>query len=294
MTAAFEPSALCALVVDENAYQRSISMDMLRMMGIGRVMHAPGGGEAWDIILEHSPDCVFTDWLDESFGGLALIKRIRQSDDSPNRAASIFMLTARGSRADVETARLAGADGFLRTPTSVSTILMRLRAVITNPQPFIVTANYVGPCRRRRNDPFYTGARRRLNDKVEDALIGEDDEVKRELVKARIAHLETQSMKLAPGDINSARRVFAAARELREVATQIDDAPLVHASTELVRYLETLGASSGLDFEAMRTHISALHQLVHLPNAMGAERMRVAQSLTKMVDKKLRQAKTAA
>ncbi|MET0181256.1 MAG: response regulator [Caulobacterales bacterium] len=294
MTAAFDPSGLVALVADENIYQRSVTADMLRMMGLGRVLHAQSGPEAWELILENNPNCIFTDWLSEPLDGLALIKRIRQSEEAPNRAANIFMLTARGAKADVETARLVGADGFLRKPISVSAIQTRLRAVVTQPRHFVVTASYVGPCRRRRQDPFYTGPLRRLSDQVDDSALDEDDEVKNELVKARITYLESQAMKLAPGDLNAARRVFAAARALSDVATEIQDAPLMHASSELVRYLETLGATSSLDFEALRTHISALHQLVHLPNAMGQERMRVAQSLTKMVDKKLRQAQSAA
>lgn len=292
MSAAYDPSALTALVIDDNHYHRGISMDMLRAMGVGRVLQAINGAEAWDLIILNQPDCIFTEWLAPPIDGLELIRRVRQSDESPKRDASIFVLTHRGSRVDVETARLAGADAYLRKPLSIMAMQQRLRAVVTNPQPFVMTATYTGPCRRRKNDEFYTGPMRRLNDKIEDAVAQEDDEVKLELVKARIAHLESMALKLDPADANSARRVFAAAQQLREVAEQVEDAALTLAAKELVRYLETLGAG-GLDFEATRTHIAALHQLVHLPNAMSAERMRVAQSLAKMVDKKIRQASAA-
>ncbi len=290
MSAEFDPAALNTLVVDDNLYQRAITADILRAIGVGRVFQAGNGAEAWDIIQTSNPDCIFTDFLTEPLDGLELTRRIRQSDEAPNRAVPIFMLTARGSRAEVDAARLAGAHAFLRKPISVTALHVRLRAVVVNPAPFIMTATYTGPCRRRKGDPFYMGPMRRLNDKIEEAVVSEDEDVRIELAKARIAHLEAMSMKLAPGDANSVRRVFAAARDLKEVSEQIEDAPLTHAATELVRYLETLGAASGLDFEAMRTHISALHQLAHLPGAMAAERMRVAHSLTKMVDKKLRQA----
>lgn len=293
MSAAYDPTALTALVADENHYQRGISVDMLRAMGIGRIVQAASGAEAWDLVLANRPDCIFTEWLAQPLDAPELIKRVRQSEDSPNREASVFVLTHRGARADVETARLAGADAYLRKPLSVSALQVRFKKVITNPQPFVTTAAYVGPCRRRRQDEFYLGPRRRLCDKIEEAVAqDEDDEVKTELVKARIAHLETMAMKLDPADANSARRVFAAAQQLREVAQQVEDSALTLAAKELVRYLETLGAAA-LDFEAMRTHIAALHQLAHLPNAMQAERTRVAQSLTKMVDKKIRQASAA-
>lgn len=291
MSAAFDPSALTALVVDTNHYQRGISLDMLRTLKIGRLLQADNGADAWDLVASGAPHCIFTDWLEPPIDGLELIRRIRQSDESPNRQATIFLLTNRGSRGDVETARLAGADAFLRKPLSVSALAQRFKAVVTNPQPFVTTATYIGPCRRRKNDKFYLGPRRRLSDKIE-GEDPDDSEVKLELAKARIAHLEAQSMKLDPDDPNSGRRVFQAAQDLRDAAIQIEDGALTIAAKELVRYLETLGAAA-LDYEAMRTHIGAMHQLVHLPNAMQAERIRVAQSLTRMVDKKIRQASAA-
>lgn len=36
----FDPSALTALVYDENHYERGISLDQLRAMGFGRVVGA--------------------------------------------------------------------------------------------------------------------------------------------------------------------------------------------------------------------------------------------------------------
>jgi hypothetical protein len=40
----------------------------------------------------------------------------------------------------------------------------------------------------------------------------------------------------------------------------------------------------------VRTHVAALHQLAHLHHSFQEERNQVAQSLKRMVDKKLRQA----
>jgi two-component system chemotaxis response regulator CheY len=289
--AAYDPSTLSALVVDDNHYQRGITTDIVRTIGVGRVLQADNAAEGWDLIVTRRPDCIFIDWLSGSFNGLELIHRIRKSPDSPNRTAAIFMVTAQGSRTDVERARFAGANAFLRKPISVMTLKEHLRTIVSNPVPFVESASYVGPCRRRKQDTSFTGLRRRLSDQIEAAR--DDEDVRREIAKARIAHLEKQAMRLSPNDPDSARRVFMAAHELRGVAAEVEDGPLTLGASELVRYLETQGASSGLDFEALRTHIAALHQLVHLPNAMGMERQRVAESLTKMVDKKLRQATAA-
>ncbi len=292
MSDIFDPSKLSALVVDDNHYERGITVDMLRAIGVGRVHQAAHGADAWDLLQQSAPDCVFTDWLAPPMEATDLLRRVRLSEDSVNRGVPIFLLTHRSARADVEGARRAGADAYLRKPLSALIIQQRLKAVMTNPQPFIVTATYVGPCRRRHDSEFYFGPRRRLNDQIEEAVAADDDDVKAGLARARIAHLETQALNFVQHDVNSARRVFQAARELKDVATQISDGPLTLAAVELVRYLETMGAAA-LDIEALRTHIAALHQLAHLPNAMGAERQRVAQSLTRMVDKKIRQATAA-
>ncbi|MGE3143143.1 MAG: response regulator [Hyphomonadaceae bacterium] len=287
-------SALTALVVDENHFQRGITTDILRTSGVGRVLQTATGAEGWEMILAQRPDCIFTDWLSGDTDALALTRLVRLGQDSPNRAMPIFMVTAQGARADVENARAAGMDAFLRKPLSVQAVAVRLVSVVAKPRRFIETTGYVGPCRRRRDDPSYTGPRRRLSDKADAAPEAPDDEeVRREIAKARIAVVESLAQMLKPGDVNAARRVFAAARELHAAAVDSADTPLTQAANDLLRYLETLGATSGFDFEALRTHISALHQLVHLPNAMAAERAAVAQSLTKMVDKKLRQTNAA-
>ncbi len=61
----------------------------------------------------------------------------------------------------------------------------------------------------------------------------------------------------------------------------------------MTRYLQAQGATDRLDPEVVRTHVAALHQLAHLPHVLSVERERVAQSLKRMVDKKLRQASAA-
>jgi hypothetical protein len=76
---------------------------------------------------------------------------------------------------------------------------------------------------------------------------------------------------------------------LIEVAEQIDDPNLAAGAREMARYLQAQGATQRLDPEVVRTHVAALHQLVHLPHALTQERESVAQSLKRMVDKKLRQ-----
>lgn len=291
----FDPSGLTALVLDDNHYHRGITLDQLRTMGFGRVLAACDTAEAWEHVLKHNPDIVMIEWLEGPSNPLDFVRRLRMSDEVPNRAASLFMLTARGSAADVETARKAGCDGYLRKPISAFALQQRVKAVVANPQPFIVTASYVGPCRRRRNDPAFAGPWRRLDDVATPQLSGDEEEVdlKAEMARARVAALEAAARALEPGNPGSARAVFKASQALIDVAEQIDDRNLVFAAKEMSRYLQAQGATDRLDPEVVRTHVAALHQLAHLPHVLSVERERVAQSLKRMVDKKLRQANAA-
>src|SRR5262245_16756746 len=111
----FDPSGLTALVLDDNHYERGISLDQLRAMGFGRVIGAANTMEAW-IALRTSPHILLMEWIGDGYDALDFVRRVRMSEDLPNRALPVFMLTTRGAQTDVEAARQAGADGYLRKP----------------------------------------------------------------------------------------------------------------------------------------------------------------------------------
>ena len=287
----FDPSGLTALVLDENHFERGISLDQLRTMAFGRVIGAPNTFEAWDALRKTVLNIIILEWLDDGHDGFDFVRRIRNTEDLANRAANIFILTARGYLADVERARQAGADGYLRKPISALALQQRLRNVIVRPQPFIVTTSYVGPCRRRRRpDLNYSGLMRRLDDVTADVRVDTDEELnlKAELARARISALEVAVQALRVGDANTARRVYQAVQRLVDVGEEIGDADVTLGAREMARYLQAQGADK-LDREVVRTHVAALHQLVYLPHANSAEREAVAKGLQRMVDKKLRQ-----
>ncbi|MES1199200.1 MAG: response regulator [Pseudomonadota bacterium] len=286
----FDPSGLAALVIDQNHYQRGISVDLLRSMGFRRVYAASDASEGWDQLCANNPDVVLMEWLGEG-EDLDFVRRIRNSEEAPNRAANVFMLTSRGSRGDVEAARLAGVNGYLRKPISQLALKTRVRAVVVHPRPFIVTATYVGPCRRRREDPDFAGPWRRLDDTQSQVGVEEGDvDLQVEMARACVAALDSCAREFVSGDARMARKVFRATQDLCEVAEQIGDTTLLFGAKEMVRYIQAQGATARLDADVVRTHIAALHQLVHLPHGLRAERESVAQGLRRMVDKKLRQA----
>lgn len=289
LTSEFDPTTTSALVLDDKHYDRAVSLDQLRALGLMRVVGAANVTEAWDTLRRVNPDLIFLEWLRDG-DALDFVRKVR-AGDAPNRSIPIFMLTARSAKADVVAAREAGVDGYLRKPITASGVQKRVQRVVAQPQQFIVTETYVGPCRRReRKDYVHTGPWRRFSD--EPSLQSEQDDdlgdIKLELARARVAALTEAARDFSSNDAAAVRGIHKAAQELVVVADQIGDGYLALGGKELMRYIEAQGATERLDPTAVGIHISALHQLVHLPEKLGAERDRVAQSLRRMVDKKLR------
>jgi two-component system chemotaxis response regulator CheY len=102
----------------------------------------------------------------DGLDGLLLTRRIRSAEDG-NRTRPqipIILMTAHTEPEDVMTARDAGVTEILSKPISAETLYQRIVAIIEKPRPYVVSASYVGLCRRRRDEPGYDGPERRDND----------------------------------------------------------------------------------------------------------------------------------
>lgn len=296
MQGEFDPAGLTALVIDENAYSRAISIDQLRSMGFRGALGAPDPRAAWDILLQSAPHVVLIEWFDAGTASLDFVRRVRTSEESPDRAVPILVLTARSAQASVEAAREAGVNGFVRKPISALALGKYVGKAVARPGRFVATAAYVGPCRRRRTPSEYAGPWRRLDDVAPSTNVPGDEDVldlKGEIARARVAALASVVGKLVAGDPAGARAVYKAVQALVEAAEQIEDLCLALGAKEMARYLQAQGATDRLDPDVVNTHMAALQQLASLPHALAGERDKVAQSLKRMIDKKLRRASAA-
>ena len=93
MAEVFDPSGLTALVLDENHYERGITLNLLRAMGFGRAIGAANTVEAWDGLRKNNPNILLMDLIGGG-DGLDFIRRVRLSTELPNRAVASFILTA--------------------------------------------------------------------------------------------------------------------------------------------------------------------------------------------------------
>ena len=78
------------------------------------------------------------------------------------------MMTGHSEKSRVYEARDAGVTEFVVKPITAKAIFDRIQAVIFRPRPFVKTADYFGPDRRRSGSAVYTGPLRRSTDHAQD------------------------------------------------------------------------------------------------------------------------------
>lgn len=146
---------------------RKLVVSILDSIDVGTIYQAKAGEEGFRKFCEHNPDIVISDWDMAPGDGLMLTRKIRTDALSPNRLAPIIFLTGYSAVKRVAQARDAGATEYIIKPFTGSDLAKRVAYVINKPRDYIDADGYFGPDRRRRDNPEYTGPRRRVEDASE-------------------------------------------------------------------------------------------------------------------------------
>jgi len=155
------------VVVADNQHLRKLVATILHAFGVTQVQEADDHHVAWKILCDVSPDIALVDWQGDAMPGLELVKRIRNSGQSPNPFMPIILLTGRSDSEQLRLARDAGVNEYLAKPVSPRALMSRLVSVIEHPRPFVRTNSFFGPCRRYRASDENRGPDRRLPATVE-------------------------------------------------------------------------------------------------------------------------------
>lgn len=154
---------LKCLVVDDNANMRSLLRTILATLGVRRknIIEAFCVENALNELKADEIDLVITDWKMEPVSGIDFVKLLRDEKSSPNPFIPIILLTGYTELERVLEAMDAGVNEFLAKPISPKELYVRILSIIENPRPFIKTATYFGPDRRRQDLPFEGPDRRK-------------------------------------------------------------------------------------------------------------------------------------
>lgn len=152
------------LVVDDNRHMRTLLKDLLRAIGIHRVVEAIDGMTGFQELRMAAPDVVITDLMMQPIDGLQFARMVRNERRSPLPYVPIIMVTGFADKQRVEEARDAGVTEFLAKPVTSEALYSRIETIIERPRPFIKTGDFFGPDRRRRKATPPPEGGRRLED----------------------------------------------------------------------------------------------------------------------------------
>ena len=147
------------LIADNDALLAQVLLQNLRAIGFPKVQHVRDGSTALQYIQNNPVDLLITEWDMPPYDGLELIERLRRLN-SPKRGIPIIMLTGKGELQHVSTARDVGITEFVVKPFSAQTLFRRIEQIADHPRGFVMSDNYVGPDRRRKDPKGKKDSRR--------------------------------------------------------------------------------------------------------------------------------------
>lgn len=158
------------LLVEDYEFIQSLVVSMLRAFGVGNVIVCSNGEEAKHLITLNQAgdgarpiDIVLTDWMMPGGMGSEFMAFIRNHRNETIRFMPIIMLSTFVNERAVMAARDAGANEVLMKPLSAEKMASRILSVINHPRPFVKTASFFGPDRRRRALEWKNEDRRKTN-----------------------------------------------------------------------------------------------------------------------------------
>jgi len=115
------------IVADDSAVMRKIVIRTLRQTGLSNldIIEANDGRELVDLVAEHGPDLVLSDWNMPNLTGIDALAELRARGDS----VPFGFVTSEGSEAMRERATAAGALFLLSKPFTAETMEDALAAV---------------------------------------------------------------------------------------------------------------------------------------------------------------------
>ncbi len=152
------------LLVEDNQAMLGLIRAVLQSFGVGNIVTALNGDDAFAAYCRHNPDLIITDWMMEPCDGIALSRRIRNDPKSPNQFVPIILMTGFSEKGRVFHARDAGITEFLVKPFNTRDLYKRLYQLIEKPRQFVRNEGFFGPDRRRKALDGYDGTLKRQDD----------------------------------------------------------------------------------------------------------------------------------
>lgn len=120
---------LSVLVVDDVNTMRTQLKEILRSIGIQKVLGVSNGEEAKLVLETEAVHLVVCDWHMSPTDGLEVLKFLR-AHPTLGKTVGFLMLTAEGTKEKVLTAIQAGVDDYVMKPVSPAQVLAKIQNVM--------------------------------------------------------------------------------------------------------------------------------------------------------------------
>lgn len=274
--------ATTVLIVEDNDGLRRMIVEVLRASGFQQLIQARDAEEAIELLGAYSPDLMILDWNLPGLSGIDLTLLLRQAAVNgdtrfPNPRIPVLMLTGRQRSRDVTEARNAGVDEFVIKPFSTRSLMRGAVSALSRQRPFIVSAGYVGPCRRRRKDEDYLGLMRRVDD-IEAAADRHSRALFQQTLSVELEALH--ALMSARGGLHRETLDYLIERtsEAETQAVRYRQRLLAEATRSLKEYVSYFGNSAEPD--VLDVHLDSIRRL----NAMRSEDTAEAQTIIRQLE----------
>jgi CheY-like chemotaxis protein len=276
-----------ALVVDPNAFMRGVVADSLRRLQVTNITAAASAMEAFTVGRTFKPDIIFVDWDAGKMSGLEFTREVRRNTTGMSRELPIILLAGTIDHDQLMAARQAGINEFLLKPVSAQGVLSRIEEVVLRPRKFIDSRNYVGPCRRRKDDPNYAGPWRRLTDEPPVKATSEVAKENAFKLRAIIGTLTEYADKGNADRQAGIRGMYRMLMQNAEEVGRLGDEIIVRVWSTALRYIEGVGMTDTYDIEVVKYHFQTIANILDMPDEAFMHRTAVAGELERLVSKKI-------
>jgi DNA-binding response OmpR family regulator len=116
---------ISVLIIDDDKIIRDVLEYDLKLDGC-EVYLAEDGSTGIKLAQEHRPELILLDWMLPDMDGLEVLSELKHDERTDDIA--VFMLTGRGAMSDLNKAREAGADGYIKKTPSVKELSKVVKA----------------------------------------------------------------------------------------------------------------------------------------------------------------------
>ena len=278
------------LIVDPNAFMRGVVADSLRRLMVTNINAAASAMEAFTVGRTFKPDIVFVDWDAGRMSGLEFTREVRRNTTGMSRETPIILLAGVIDHDQLMSARQSGINEFLLKPVSAQGVLSRIEEVVLRPRKFIDSRNYVGPCRRRKDEPNYAGPWRRLTDEPPQKATSEMAKENAFKLRAIIESLTQYADRTNVDRQAGIRGMYRMLQQNADEVGRLGDDVIGKVWSTALRYIEGVGMTDTYDVEVVKYHFQTIALILDMPEEAFLHRASVSNELERLVNKKIHSA----